>query len=129
MDTRKLAIIRAVRDMARADGRLHHQERSVLRSIAIAEQLSDEEKRYLTRHTGMLDMAELPQMLPERADRVRLLELSALVAMADGVETPEETERLRQLTDLLGLEPDEVAGALERARDRFFERTRSWEQE
>ena len=129
MDTAKLAIIRAVRDMARADGRLHQQERTVLRIIALAEQLTDEEKQYLMRVTEPLDLAELSELLTERADRVRVLELSVLVGMADGVETPEETERLQQLTEQLGLSKTEVAGALERARDRFFDLTRDWEKE
>lgn len=127
MDTAKLAIIRAVRDMARADGQLHRQERSVLRTIALAEKLTEEEKRYLMRVTEPLELTDLPALLPEREDRVRALELSVLVGMADGVETPEETERLQRLTEQLGLSKTEVSGALERARDRFFDLTRDWE--
>lgn len=101
----------------------------MLRTIALAEQLTDEEKQYLMRVTEPLELPDLLSALPEKGDRVRVLELSVLVGMADGVETPEETERLQRLTETLGLDQADVAGALERARDRFFELTRDWEKE
>lgn len=129
MDQTKLTIIRAVRDMARADGRLHRQERKTLRLIAEAEQLDTEEKEYLQRTSDPLDMQELMGLLPDEADRLRLLELSVLVGMADGVESPDELDRLRKLTELLKISPDDIPGCLERARERFFELTRQWEQE
>ncbi len=129
MDQTKMTIIRAVRDMARTDGRLHHQEREILRLIATAEQLSKEEKSFLMTATEPLAVKELKGLLPNKEDQIRLLELSVLVGMADGVESPDEQDRLRELTALFGLGPDDVAGALERARDRFFGLTREWEKE
>lgn len=129
MDQTKLTIIRAVRDMARADGRLHEQERKILRLIAKAENLSTEEREHLMAVTDDLDLDQLPELLPNRADQVRMFELCVLVGMADGVESPDELERLRALTDGLGLTQDEVTGALERARERFFALTRIWEDE
>lgn len=129
MDQTKLTIIRAVRDMARADGRLHRQERKTLRLIAEAEKLDKEEKEYLQRTSDPLDMQDLKGLLSERADRLRLLELSVLVGMADGVESPDELDRLRKLTELLEISPDDIPGCLERARERFFDLTRVWEQE
>jgi tellurite resistance protein len=129
MDHAKMTIIRAVRDMARADGRLHQREREILRIIASAEQLSQEEKSFLMTATEPLDIEELKALLPDREDQVRLLELSVLVGMSDGVESPEEQDRLRDLTALFGLGEAEVALALERARDRFFSLSREWETE
>jgi tellurite resistance protein len=129
MDQTKLAIIRAVRDMARADGRLHRQERKILRLIAEAEQLDPEEKEYLQRTSEPLAINELRGLLPDSADRLRLLELSVLVGMADGVESPDELDRLRKLTKQLEISRDDVEGCLERARERFFELTRVWEKE
>ena len=127
MDHTKLTIIRAVRDMARADGRLHRQERKILRLIAEAEQLKKEEKEFLQRTSEPVEIDELGVRLSDHADRVRLMELSILVAMADGVESPEELDRLRQLTEQFELSKEDVAGCLERARERFFDLTREWE--
>ena len=127
MDQAKLTIIRAVRDMARADGRLHRQERKILRLIAEAEQLDKEEKEFLQRTSDPVEIDELGTLLTEHTDRVRLMELSILVAMADGVESPEELERLRLLTEQFDLDQADVAGCLERARERFFDLTREWE--
>jgi uncharacterized tellurite resistance protein B-like protein len=129
MDDTKLTIIRAVRDMARADGRLHRQERKVLRLIAAAEELTQEEKSFLMSDTEALDFDSLPDRLPEPGDRERLFELSVLVGMADGVESPDEMDRLRQLTETLQLSEAQVAAALDRARERFFALTRIWEDE
>ena len=129
MDQTKLTIIRAVRDMARADGRLHRQERKLLRLIAEAEQLSADEKDYLQRTAEPLEVSALRGLLPERTDRLRVMELSVLVGMADGVESPDELDRLRQLTEQLGLDAADIAICLERARERFFELTREWEAE
>lgn len=129
MDHTKMTIIRAVRDMARADGRLHQKEREVLRIIASAEQLSQEEKSFLMTATEPLAIEELKKLLPGREDQIRLLELSVLVGMSDGVESPDEQDRLRDLTALFGLGPNDVALALERARDRFFDLSREWEEE
>lgn len=129
MDHTKMTIIRAVRDMARTDGRLHQQEREVLRIIASAERLTQEEKSFLMSATEPLDVKELKALLPKREDQIRLMELSVLVGMADGVESPDEQDRLRDLTALFGLDQGEVAGALERARDRFFSLTREWEKD
>lgn len=129
MDLTKLTIIRAVRDMARADGRLHRHERKILRLIATAEELSKEEKNHLMSVTEPLEVDNLRELLPERVDQLRLFELSILVGMADGVESAEEQDRLRDLTATFGLSEAEVAGALERARERFFALTRIWEEE
>ena len=129
MDDTKLTIIRAVRDMARSDGRLHRQERKILRLIATAEELSREEKSYLMSVTEPLAPEELAAKLPEKRDQVRLFELSVLVGMADGVESPDELDRLRELSDSFDLSEQDVAGALERARERFFALTRLWEEE
>ncbi|MFH2009528.1 MAG: DUF533 domain-containing protein [bacterium] len=128
MDQAKLTIIRAVRDMARADGRLHRQERKILRLIAEAEVLDKDEKEFLQRTSEPVEIAELSSLLTDHADRIRLLELSILVAMADGVESPEELDRLRQLTEQLDLDKADVAGCLERGRERFFDITREWEE-
>ncbi len=129
MDQTKLTIIRAVRDMARADGRLHRQERKVLRIIAEAEQLGKEEKEFLQRTSEPLAVDELKGLLPDKADRLRLMELSVLVGMADGVESPDELDRLRTLTDKLAISRDDIAGCLERAREQFFNLSRLWEEE
>lgn len=129
MDQTKMTIIRAVRDMARSDGRLHQKEREILRIIASAEHLTQEEKSFLMTATEPLAIKELKTLVPEREDQIRLLELSVLVGMADGVESPDEQDRLRDLTALFGLDPLEVSGALERARDRFFSLSRDWEAE
>lgn len=129
MDQTKLTIIRAVRDMARADGRLHRQERKILRLIAEAEQLGPEEKEFLQRTSDPLAIDELRGLLPDSSDRLRLMELSVLVGMADGVESPDELDRLRKLTEKLEISRDDIAGCLERARERFFELTRVWEDE
>jgi uncharacterized tellurite resistance protein B-like protein len=129
MDQTKLTIIRAVRDMARADGRLHRQERKILRLIAEAEQLDKAEKEFLQRTSDPLAITALAALLPERADRLRLLELSVLVGMADGVESPDEVQRLRKLTEHLEIDNADIAGCLERARERFFELSRVWEEE
>ncbi len=129
MDQTKLTIIRAVRDMARADGRLHRQERKILRIIAEAEQLNKEEKEFLQRTSDPLAVNELKGLLPEKADRLRLMELSVLVGMSDGVESPDELDRLRKLTEKLEISRDEIEGCLESARDRFFEISRLWEEE
>jgi uncharacterized tellurite resistance protein B-like protein len=129
MDQTKLIIIRAARDMARSDGRLHRNERKILRLIATAEQLSPEEKAALVSTSQPVNVAELKTLLPDPADRLRLFELNVLVGLADGVESPEEMDRLRAIRGSLGLNEPEVAGALERARERFFELTRLWEQE
>ena len=129
MDQTKLTIIRAVRDMARADGRLHRQERKILRLIAEAEQLDPDEKEYLQRTSEPLEVSQLKGLLPEREDRLRLMELSVLVGMADGVESPDELDRLRQLTEQLGLDAGDIAVCLEAARERFFDLTREWEAE
>jgi uncharacterized tellurite resistance protein B-like protein len=129
MDQIKLTIIRAVRDMARADGRLHRQERKILRLIAEAEQLDKEEKEYLQRTSDPLAIDELKGLLPDEADRLRLMELSVLVGMADGVESPDELDRLRKLTEQLEISRDDIDGCLERARERFFELSRVWEDE
>lgn len=129
MDQTKLTIIRAVRDMARADGRLHRQERKVLRLIAEAEQLNKEEKEYLQRTSEPLAIDQLRGLLPDGADRLRLMELSVLVGMADGVESPDELDRLRKLTEQLEISRDDIDGCLERARERFFEISRAWEEE
>ena len=83
MDQTKLTIIRAVRDMARVDGRLHRQERKILRLIAEAEQLSADEKELLQRTSEPLEIGEIKELLPERADRLRLMELSVLVGIND----------------------------------------------
>lgn len=129
MDQTKLTIIRAVRDMARADGRLHRQERKTLRIIAESEQLTKEEKEFLQRTSDPLDIDELKGLLPDKADRLRLMELSVLVGMSDGVESPDELDRLRKLTEKLSIDRDDIAGCLERARERFFELSRLWEEE
>lgn len=129
MDQTKLTIIRAVRDMARTDGRLHRQERKILRLIAAAEELDQEEKSFLMSATEAVALDDLKALLPAKEDQVKLLELSVLVGMADGVESPDELDRLRDLTVKFGLGEREVAGALERARDRFFALTRIWEEE
>ena len=129
MDDTKLAIIRAVRDMARADGRLHRQERKILRLIAEAEDLSREEKEFLQKTSEPLEVKQIKSLIPRRADQLRLFELSVLVGMADGVESPDEQDRLRHLTEMFGFTKDEVALGLERARDRFFELSRTWEDE
>ncbi len=129
MDQTKLTIIRAVRDMARADGRLHRQERKVLRIIAEAEQLNKEEKEFLQRTSEPLAVDQLAGLLPDEADRLRLMELSVLVGMADGVESPDELDRLRTLTDKLSISRDDITGCLERARERFFDLSRLWEDE
>ena len=129
MDQTKLTIIRAVRDMARADGRLHRQERKILRLIAEAEQLGKEEKEYLQRTSDPLAIDDLKGLLPDSADRLRLMELSVLVGMADGVESPDELDRLRKLTAQLEISRDDVSGCVERARERFFELSRVWEEE
>ncbi len=129
MDQTKLTIIRAARDMARADGRLHRQERKILRLIAEAEQLDKDEKEYLQRTSDPLAIDELHGLLPDEADRLRLIELSVLVGMADGVESPDELDRLRKLTEQLKISRDDIPGCLERARERFFELTRVWENE
>jgi uncharacterized membrane protein YebE (DUF533 family) len=129
MDQTKLTIIRAVRDMARADGRLHRQERKILRLIAEAEQLDKEEKEYLQRTSDPLAIDELKGLLPDEADRLRLMELSVLVGMADGVESPDELDRLRKLTEQLEISRDDIGGCLECARERFFELSRVWEDE
>jgi uncharacterized membrane protein YebE (DUF533 family) len=129
MDQTKLTIIRAVRDMARADGRLHRQERKTLRIIAEAEQLTKEEKEFLQRTSDPLDLNELKGLLPDKSDRLRLMELSVLVGMSDGVESPDELNRLRKLTEKLSIHRDDIAGCLERARERFFDLSRLWEKE
>lgn len=129
MDQTKLTIIRAVRDMARADGRLHRQERRILRLIAEAEQLGPEEKEFLQRTSAPLNIDELRGLLPDSADRLRLMELSVLVGMADGVESADELDRLRKLTEKLEISHDDISGCLERARERFFELSREWEEE
>ena len=128
MDQTKLTIIRAARDMARADGRLHRNERKVLRLIAEAEQLTAEEKAVLQRTSEAVEISELARLLPEPVDRVRLMELSILVAMADGVESPQELDRLRQISAQLALDKQDVSVCLERARERFFDLTREWEE-
>jgi len=129
MDQTKLTIIRAVRDMARTDGRLHRHERKILRLIAAAEELDQEEKSFLMSATEPVALDSLKSLLPEKEDQVKLLELSVLVGMADGVESPDELDRLREITEMFGLSEADVAGALERARDRFFALTRIWEEE
>jgi hypothetical protein len=129
MDQTKLIIICAARDMARSDGRLHKNERKILRLIATAEQLSPEEKAALVFTSQPVNVAELMTLLPSAADRLRLFELNVLVGLADGVESPEEMDRLRAIRGTLGLNEAEVSGALERARERFFELTRVWEQQ
>jgi len=129
MDQAKLTIIRAVRDMARADGRLHRQERKILRLIAEAEQLDKEEKEFLQRTSDPLNIDALKGLLPDTADRLRLMELSVLVGMADGVESPDELDRLRKLTEKLEISREDIPGCLERARERFFELSRQWEDE
>ncbi len=129
MDEIKLTIIRAVRDMARSDGRLHRQERKILRLIATAEELTQEEKSHLMSATDPLELDELKARLPEKKDRLRLFELSVLVGMADGVESPDELDRLRDLTEIFDLSDQDVSGALENARERFFALTRVWEKE
>lgn len=129
MDESKLTIIRAVRDMARQDGTLHRNERKVLRLIAAAEELDQEEKSCLKSSSEPIAISELTALLPERESQLKLLELSVLVSMADGVESPNELDRLRELTAVFGFGQKEVSGALERARDRFFALTRLWERE
>ncbi len=129
MDQTKLTIIRAVRDMARTDGRLHRQERKVLRLIADAEQLDPQEREYLQRTSEPLPVEEIGGLLTEKTDRLRLMELSVLVSMADGVESPDELDRLRQLASHLSLSNEDIHGCLERARERFFEITRMWDRE
>lgn len=129
MDESKLTIIRAVRDMARQDGTLHRNERKVLRLIAAAEELDQEEKSCLKSSSEPIAISELTALLPERESQLKLLELSVLVSMADGVESPNELDRLRELTAVFGFGQKEVSGVLERARDRFFALTRLWERE
>jgi len=129
MDQSKLIIIRAARDMARLDGRLHKNERKILRLIATAEQLSPDERQALGATSPPVPLEQLLTILPAAADRLRLFELNVLVGLADGVESPEEMDRLRSMRGILGLSEAEVAFALERARERFFEFTRVWEAE
>ena len=129
MDQSKLIIIRAARDMARSDGRLHKNERKILRLIATAEQLGPEERLALGSTSPPVPLDQLLTILPAASDRLRLFELNVLVGLADGVESPEEMDRLRSIRGVLGLSETEVAGALERARERFFELTRIWENE
>ena len=129
MDQSKLIIIRAARDMARTDGRLHKNERKILRLIATAEQLTPEERAALGATSPPVPLDQLITLLPDAADRLRLFELNVLVGLADGIESPDEMDRLRSMRGILGLSETEVAGALERARERFFECTRVWENE
>lgn len=129
MDQSKLMIIRAVRDMARADGRLHRNEQKLLRLIAQAEDLSDEEKQELRGSMEPVDISELKKHLSRREDQLRLYQLSALVSLADGQESPEELERLRDLGAAFELTKQEIMSALEEARDRFFSLTREWDKE
>jgi uncharacterized tellurite resistance protein B-like protein len=129
MDSSKIVIIRAARDMARADGRLHKNERKILRLIATAEQLSPAEKSALVATSAPVPLDQITTLLPSAADRLRLFELNVLVGLADGIESADEMDRLRTIRGTLGLTENEVAGALERARERFFELTRVWEDE
>lgn len=120
MDETKLILMRALRDMVFADGEVRKEEKDLLFMIAETEDLTDEERAELKKPSPRISLDELPKVLPKKEDQVKLYELSVLASLVDGVESPEELDRLRQLAQALSLDRQDIAGALERARDRVF---------
>ena len=115
MHEQDIAIVKALIPVAWADGDFAAQEMETLEALLDAYNATDDEKRALkdyakTRRT--IDDIELQDLSAD--DRRVLLQHAVLLSFADGKQTPDEVDVLKQLAAKLKL-PEEEAKALMRA--------------
>lgn len=114
-------IVKSLIAVAWADGQMEKSEASVVEGLLVGFDASDEEEREI------LEWAKTPRSLDQdipldeldEEDRELLLANAALLTMADGKQTADETKALGQLVALLKIDVTEakkiIAGAADGA--------------
>jgi tellurite resistance protein len=114
-------IVKSLIAVAWADGQMESSESSVVEGLLVGFDASEEEEKEL------LEWAKTPRSLDKdlpveeltEEDRELLLANAALLTMADGKQTPDETKALGQLIAILKMDVDNaktiIAGAADGA--------------
>lgn len=106
--------------MAMADGSLSSNEKSLLDLLQKAWNLSDEDAETLMQESERIDFDALPRLFPRKDQRMQLLEVACMMAMADGMAQPEEWELSVKICETLRVERPEALECVQQARRRLI---------
>jgi tellurite resistance protein len=106
--------------MANIDGAVSPNEQTLLTHLGKSLNLSEKEVKRLSKEAGRIDFSALHHLYPEKDQRLQLLEMACLMAMADGQAKPEEWQFSVRLAKALHLDRTEAKICVGRARRRLL---------
>lgn len=110
------SIVKALIAVAWADGRVVDGEMGVIEGLLWGLDASDDEERELLEYakTPRTIRGDVPLAELSRSDRELLMTNAALLTRADGIRTPDESEVLAELAEVLDFSPAEFRDLVEK---------------
>ena len=106
--------------MAVVDGAISANEQTLLNHLGKSLELSEKEVNRLRKEASRIDYAALHHLYTEKEQRLQLMEIACLMAMADGQAKPEEWQLSLRLAKALHLNREEAKICVQRARKRLL---------